>query len=86
MFSDSNLIFVTLWPTVLFALSVVAVIVEYLFFKKRAWFSLVSAIIITGSAILLLKAGCALCDFLLLICGTLAIRLFFEILDRRKKQ
>ena len=84
MFSDTNLLFVTVWPTVLLALSVILVSAEYLIFKKRAVFTVVSGVFSACACGVFLWRGCSLCDLLVLICATLALRLFFEIRERRK--
>lgn len=84
MFSDTNLLFVTVWPTVLLALSVVLVLAEYLIFKKRVIFTVISGVFLACACGVFLWKGCSLCDLLVLICATLALRLFFEIRDGRK--
>ena len=85
MFTDFNVLFVSVWPTVLLALSVVLVIIEYLLVKKRRWiFTVVSAVFAAACCAVLLWQGCALCDLLVLVCVTAALRLFFEIREARK--
>ena len=85
MFSDTNLLFVSVWPTVLLALSVVLVLAEYLLAKKRRWiFTVVSAVFLAACCAVLLWQGCSLCDLLVLICVTAAFRLLFEIKEARK--
>lgn len=86
MFHDTNLIFTTLWPTVLWAVSVVLVVVEYLIKCRRFIFTIVSVLFMAGASTVLLVCGCSLCDLLLLVCSTLALRLFFEIREGRKKE
>lgn len=84
MFSDKNLLFVSVWPTVLCALSVVLVIIEYKVKAKSQIFTAVSSLFLLGASAVLLMLECSLCDLLVLICVTLAVRLFFEI--RRKER
>lgn len=52
--------------------------------KKRAIFALVSAVFTAASAVVLLILGGSLCDMLLLVIATLAVRLLFEIIERRR--
>lgn len=87
MFSDNNVLFVTVWPTVLCGLSVVLVIIEYLLIKRpRVIFTAVSAVFLAASCVVYVWQQCSLCDLLLLICITLAVRLFFEIREGRKSK
>lgn len=87
MFSDNNVLFVTVWPTVLCALSVVLVIMEYLLIRRRrAVFTLISALFLAASCVIFVWKQCSLCDLLVLICITLAVRLFFEIREGRKNK
>ncbi len=87
MFSDNNVLFTAVWPTVLLALSVVLVLVEYLLVKKRrAIFTLVSAVFTAAACVVLLIEQCSLCDLLVLICATAAVRLLFEIIEMRKEK
>lgn len=85
MFSQSSIFFQSIWPAALTALSVILVIIEYKL-KKRAVFTLVSALFCAATAIVLLLLGGGLSELLLLICATLAVRLFFEILEGRKNK
>jgi|GEM_PF-1584496 len=85
MFSDTNVLFTSLWPTVLLALSVVLVIVEYTVVKKhKAIFTAVSAIFTAAACVAMLIEQCSLCDLLVIICATVCVRLLFEIIQARK--
>lgn len=79
MFSDTNLLFTTVWPTVLFVLSVVLVTIEYLIKRGGVVFTVISSLFLAGSAVVYIFIGCSLCDLLVLICSAAALRLFFEI-------
>lgn len=85
MFSDTNLLFVSVWPTVLFALSVVLVLVEYLLIKKRRRvFTVVDSVFLAAVCGVFILKQCSLCDVLVLVLSTLALRLVFEIIEGRK--
>lgn len=85
MFSDTNLLFVSVWPTVLFALSVVLVLIEYLLIKKyRRVFTVVDSVFLAASCGVFIWKQCLLCDVLVLVLATLALRLVFEIIEGRK--
>lgn len=86
MFSDNNLLFVSVWPTVLCALSVVLVILEYKVKAKSQIFTFISSLFLLGACAVLLALQCSLCDLLVLICVTLAVRLFFEVLRKEKSK
>ena len=85
MLGDSDLIFTSVWPTVLFVLSVVLVLIEYIFIKtRRAVFTVISSAFMAGSCVALVFSGCSLRDLLIMVCATAALRLFFEILEGKK--
>ena len=85
MFSDTNLLFVSVWPTVLLALSVVLVLIEYLLVKKhRRLFATVDSIFLAAVCGVFIWQQCALSDILILVTATLAVRLVFEIIEGRK--
>lgn len=79
MFSDTNLLFTSLWPTVLFCLSVALVILEYTIKPRGVLFTIIDAVFFGGAALILLASGCSLCDILVLVLSNLVLRLFFEI-------
>ena len=83
MFPENDIIFTSVWPWILIAVSVGLTVLEALM-KKRAIFVLVSAVFTAASAVVLLILGGSLCDMLLLILATLAVRLLFEIIERRR--
>ena len=83
MFPENDIIFTSAWPWILIAVSVGLTVLEALM-KKRAIFALVSAVFTAASAVVLLILGGSLCDMLLLILATLAVRLLFEIIERRR--
>ena len=83
MFPESDLIFTSVWPWILIAVSIGLAVLEA-FMKKRAVFAIVSAVFTAGAAVVLLLLGGSLCDLLLLILATLAVRLLFEIIERRR--
>ena len=82
MFPENDIIFTSVWPWILIAVSVGLTVLEALM-KKRAIFALVSAVF-TAAAVVLLILGGSLCDMLLLVIATLAVRLLFEIIERRR--
>ena len=82
MFQDS-VFFTSVWPAALTALSVMLVCLERLT-RRRTLFAVISAVYCAASSVALLIAGGALCDMLLLVAVTLAVRLIFEIRDGRK--
>ena len=83
MFPENDIIFTSAWPWILIAVSVGLTVLEALM-KKRAIFALVSAVFTAASAVVLLILGGSLCDMLLLVIATLAVRLLFEIIERRR--
>ena len=83
MFPENDIILTSVWPWILIAVSVGLTVLEALM-KKRAIFALVSAVFTAASAVVLLILGGSLCDMLLLILATLAVRLLFEIIERRR--
>ena len=83
MFPESDIIFTSVWPWILIAVSIGLAVLEA-FMKKRAVFAIVSAVFTAGAAVVLLLLGGSLCDLLLLILATLAVRLLFEIIERRR--
>ena len=83
MFPENDIIFTSAWPWILIAISVGLTVLEA-FMKKRAIFALVSAVFTAASAVVLLLLGGSLCDMLLLVVATLAVRLLFEIIERRR--
>ena len=83
MFPENDIIFTSVWPWILIAVSVGLTVLEALM-KKRAIFVLVSAVFTAASAVVLLILGGSLCDMLLLVIATLAVRLLFEIIERRR--
>lgn len=83
MFPENDIIFTSVWPWILIAVSVGLTVLEALM-KKRAIFALVSAVFTAASAVVLLILGGTLCDMLLLVIATLAVRLLFEIIERRR--
>ena len=83
MFPENDIIFTSVWPWILIAVSVGLTVLEALM-KKRAIFALVSAVFTAASAVVLLILGGSLCDMLLLVIATLAVRLLFEITERRR--
>lgn len=83
MFPENDIIFTSVWPWILIAVSVGLTVLEALM-KKRAIFALVSAVLTAASAVVLLILGGSLCDMLLLVIATLAVRLLFEIIERRR--
>lgn len=83
MFPENDIIFTSVWPWILLAVSVGLTVLEALM-KKRAIFALVSAVFTAASAVVLLILGGSLCDMLLLVIATLAVRLLFEIIERRR--
>ena len=83
MFPENDIIFTSVWPWILIAVSVGLTVLEALM-KKRAIFALVSAVFTAASAVVLLILGGILCDMLLLVIATLAVRLLFEIIERRR--
>ena len=83
MFPENDIIFTSVWPWILIAVSVGLTVLEALM-KKRAIFALVSAVFMAASAVVLLILGGSLCDMLLLVIATLAVRLLFEIIERRR--
>ena len=83
MFPENDIIFTSVWPWILIAVSVGLTVLEALM-KKRAIFALVSAVFTAASAVVLLILGASLCDMLLLVIATLAVRLLFEIIERRR--
>lgn len=85
MFSDTNLIFASVWPTVLYALSVVLVLIEYLLIKKhRRVFATVDSAFLAIVCGVFIWRQCALSDILILVMSTLAVRLVFELIEGRK--
>ncbi|CDE19884.1 unknown [Eubacterium sp. CAG:841] len=83
MFPENDIIFTSVWPWILIAVSVGLTVLEALM-KKRAIFALVSAVFTAASTVVLLILGGSLCDMLLLVIATLAVRLLFEIIERRR--
>ena len=83
MFPENDIIFTSVWPWILIAVSVGLTVLEALM-KKRAIFALVSAVFTAASAVVLLILGGSLCDMLLLVIATIAVRLLFEIIERRR--
>ncbi|MCI7345434.1 MAG: hypothetical protein MSH38_03805 [Eubacterium sp.] len=83
MFPENDIIFTSVCPWILIAVSVGLTVLEALM-KKRAIFALVSAVFTAASAVVLLILGGSLCDMLLLVIATLAVRLLFEIIERRR--
>ncbi len=83
MFPENDIIFTSVWSWILIAVSVGLTVLEALM-KKRAIFALVSAVFTAASAVVLLILGGSLCDMLLLVIATLAVRLLFEIIERRR--
>ena len=83
MFPENDIIFTSVWPWILIAVSVGLTVLEALM-KKRAIFALVSAVFTAASAVVLLILGGSLFDMLLLVIATLAVRLLFEIIERRR--
>ena len=83
MFPESDIIFTSVWPWILIAVSIGLAVLEA-FMKKRAVFAIVSAVFTAGAAVVLLLLGGSLCDLLLLILATLAVRLLFAIIERRR--
>ena len=83
MFPENDIIFTSVWPWILIAVSVGLTVLEALM-KKRAILALVSAVFTAASAVVLLILGGSLCDMLLLVIATLAVRLLFEIIERRR--
>lgn len=83
MFPENDIIFTFVWSWILIAVSVGLTVLEALM-KKRAIFALVSAVFTAASAVVLLILGGSLCDMLLLVIATLAVRLLFEIIERRR--
>ena len=83
MFPENDIIFTYAWPWILIAVYVGLTVLEALM-KKRAIFALVSAVFTAASAVVLLILGGSLCDMLLLVIATLAVRLLFEIIERRR--
>lgn len=83
MFPESDIIFTSVWSWILIAVSIGLAVLEA-FMKKRAVFAIVSAVFTAGAAVVLLLLGGSLCDLLLLILATLAVRLLFEIIERRR--
>ena len=83
MFPENDIIFTSVWPWILIAVSVGLTVLEALM-KKRAIFALVSAVFTAASAVVLLILGGSLCDMLLLVIATLAVRLLFDIIERRR--
>lgn len=83
MFPENDIIFTSVWPWILIAVSVGLTVLEALM-KKRAIFALFSAVFTAASAVVLLILGGSLCDMLLLVIATLAVRLLFEIIERRR--
>ena len=83
MFPENDIIFTSVWPWILIAVSVGLTVLEALM-KKRAIFALVSAVFTAASAVVLLILGGSLCDMLLLVIATLAVRLLFEIIERKR--
>ncbi len=83
MFPENDIIYTSVWPWILIAVSVGLTVLEA-FVKKRALFALVSAVFTAASAVVLLLLGGSLCDMLLLVVATLAVRLLFEIVERRR--
>ena len=83
MFPENDIIFTSVWPWILIAVSVGLTVLEALM-KKRAIFALVSAVFTAASAVVLLILGGSLCDMLLLVIATLAVRLLFERIERRR--
>lgn len=83
MFPENDIIFTSVWPWILIAVSVGLTVLEALM-KNRAIFALVSAVFTAASAVVLLILGGSLCDMLLLVIATLAVRLLFEIIERRR--
>ena len=83
MFPESDIIFTSVWPWILIAVSIGLAVLEA-FMKKRAVFAIVSAVFTAGAAVVLLLLGGSICDLLLLVLATLAVRLLFEIIERRR--
>ena len=83
MFPENDIIFTSVWPWILIAVSVGLTVLEALM-KKRAIFAIVSAVFTAASAVVLLILGGSLCDMVLLVIATLAVRLLFEIIERRR--
>ncbi len=83
MFPENDIIYTSILPWILIAISVGLTVLEA-FVKKRALFALVSAVFTAASAVVLLLLGGSLCDMLLLVVATLAVRLLFEIVERRR--
>lgn len=80
MFSDATIIL----TLILSAISVVLCVAEYLIKKARALFLAIDAVFLAAASFAIIYKGGALCDALLLVCITLACRLFFEIKTGRE--
>lgn len=80
---EGSVFFTSIWPAALTALSVILAFAEH-FSRKKVLFAVISAIICTASAIMLLIFGGALCDMLLFVLITVAVRLILEIIYGRK--
>ena len=80
MFSDANIIL----TLILSLISAVLCTAEYLAGKCRALFLVIETLYMTAACFALIYKGGALCDALLVIAVTLAVRLFFEIKLGRK--
>ena len=83
MLPENDIIFTAVWPWILIAASIALAVLEA-FMKKRAIFAIISAVFTACAAVALLLLGGSLCDMLLLILATLAVRLLFEIIERRR--
>lgn len=80
MFSDANIIL----TLILSAVSALLCTAEYLIGKCRALFLVIGTLYMTAACLAVIYKGGALCDALLVVCATLAVRLFFEIKLGRK--
>ena len=80
MFSDTNIVL----TLVLSLVSAVLCTAEYLIVKCRALFLVLSTLYMTAACFAIIYKGGALCDALLVVTVTLAVRLFFEIKLGRK--
>ena len=65
MFPESDIIFTSVWPWILIAVSIGLAVLEA-FMKKRAVFAIVSAVFTAGAAVVLLLLGVAFLTFLFL--------------------
>ena len=80
MFSDANIIL----TLVLSVVSAMLCTAEYLFGKCRALFLVLGTLYITAACFAIVYKGGELCDAILVVTATIAVRLFFEIKLGRK--